>query len=77
MQPVLPSLCLSQIVKPELSNSGFKLRRHRRTHRRGWRCSARFSFDPRTLTPGVCPFIGTSGLQPFSWINENNLPFIT
>src|SRR5439155_15820639 len=77
VRPFLPSLCLSPIMKPELSSFGFRLRRHRRTHRRGWRCFARFSSDPRTLTLGVCPFAGTSGLQPFSWINENNLPFIT
>jgi hypothetical protein len=69
--------CLCQVVKSELSSSGSRLQRHQQTRRRGWRCSARFSSDPRTLTLGVCPFTGTSGLQPFSWINENNLPFIT
>jgi len=26
--------------------------------RRGWRCFARFSSDPKTLTPVVCPFLG-------------------
>jgi hypothetical protein len=53
------------------------LQRHWQTHRRAWHCSARFSSDPETLTLEVCPFIGTLELQPFSWINENNLPFIT
>jgi hypothetical protein len=77
MQSVLPPRCLYQVVKPELSSSGSKLQHHRRTHRRGWRCFARFSSDPETLTLGVCPFIGMPGLQPFSWINENNLSFIT
>jgi hypothetical protein len=62
-------------MKPGLSSFGFNLQRHYRTHRRGWRCSARCSSDPETLTLEVCPFIGTLGLQPFSWINENNLLF--
>src|SRR5206468_10554245 len=39
--------------------------------RRHSRSSVFVSFDPRTLTPGVCPFAGTPGLQPQSWINEN------
>jgi hypothetical protein len=73
-QSVLPPRCLYQIVKPELSSSGSRLQHHRRTHRRDWRCSARFSSDPETLTLGVCPFIGTPELQLNSWINENTLP---
>jgi hypothetical protein len=45
--------------------------------RRLSRLSAFASSDPKSLMPEVCPFIGTPGLQFSSWINENNLPFIT
>src|SRR5262245_28148653 len=38
--------------------------RQRHYRRRDFPCSAHFSFDPATLTPGVCPFAGTPGLQP-------------
>ena len=38
--------------------------------------SARFSSDPRTVTPGVCPFTGAPHLQRPRWINENNNSFL-
>jgi len=41
------------------------------------RCSASVSSDPKSLKPEVCPFIGMPELQFNSWINENNLLFIT
>ena len=47
---------------------------------RGWNFSARFSSDPKSLRPEVCPLsertrTGTPALQLSSWINEDSLPF--
>ena len=46
-----------------------------RIHRHVWRFSARFSSDPGTLTPEVCPFTGTPAFQSPFWINENDIFF--
>jgi len=43
-----------------------------RIHRGRSRSSAFDSSDSETLTLEVCPFSGRPGLQPQSWINEND-----
>src|SRR6266404_1339757 len=48
-----------------------------RIRRRSSRSSAFASSDPKSLTVGVCPFNGVPRVQLSSWINENNLSFIT
>src|SRR4029450_2589237 len=59
----LSNLLIRQVGKPSSARN------------RSSRSSARFSFYPRTLTSAGCPFAATPGLQPQSWINENNNSF--
>jgi hypothetical protein len=47
-----------------------------RIRRRRSRLAASSSSDPKSLTPEVCPFVGTLALQISSWINEK-IPPIT
>src|SRR6266403_3278544 len=49
----------------------------RRIRRRRSRSFVFASSDPKSLTVGVCLFTGIPRVQLSSWINENNLPFIT
>src|SRR5439155_10011509 len=77
--PALSPRCLSQVVKPAPSSSGLRLQHRRRTHRRGWRCSAHCSSDPGPLAPEVSPvataLLGRWNAHVGAWLQNFNRLF--